>query len=114
MDWGGEGETVYLINSADTLQKTLKKAAEYEKTGQAGFILQEYISSNNRTLRVVILGRRVISYWRIQENKEGLFEIISALISADRVHLRPQFHAGEHRRCVFHPKDILLNVSQVL
>jgi ribosomal protein S6--L-glutamate ligase len=77
MDWGGEGETVYLVNSADNLQKTLKKAAEYEKTGQAGFILQEYISSNNRTLRVVILGRRVISYWRIQENNDGFYSNLS-------------------------------------
>jgi ribosomal protein S6--L-glutamate ligase len=77
MDWGGEGETVYLVNSADNLQKTLKRAAEYEKTGQAGFILQEYISSNNRTLRVVILGRRVISYWRIQEKNDGFYSNLS-------------------------------------
>ena len=73
LDWGDEGETVYLINSADHLQKILKKTAEYEKSGQAGFILQEYISSNRRTLRVVIIGQRVISYWRIQENKDGFY-----------------------------------------
>ncbi len=77
LDWGGEGETVYLINSADNLQKKLKKSAEYEKSGQAGFILQEYISSNSRTLRVVILGQRVISYWRIQENKDGFYSNLS-------------------------------------
>ena len=77
LDWGGEGETVYLVNSPDNLQKTLKKAAEYEKSVQAGFILQEYISSNNRTLRVVVLGRRVISYWRIQENKNGFYSNLS-------------------------------------
>jgi ribosomal protein S6--L-glutamate ligase len=73
LDWGGEGETVYLITSADNLQKTLEKAAEYEKSGQAGFILQEYIPSNSRTLRIVILGQRVISYWRIQENNDGFY-----------------------------------------
>ena len=85
LDWGGEGETVYLINSADDLQKTLKKAAEYEKSGQAGFILQEYIPSNSRTLRVVILGQRVISYWRIQENKDGFYSNLSkgAVISSE-------------------------------
>ena len=70
-DWGGEGETVYLIKSADELQYTLKKAAEYENSGQAGFILQKYIPSDNRNLRVVIVGRRIISYWRIQENRDG-------------------------------------------
>jgi len=77
LDWGDEGETVYLINSADNLQETLKKAAEYEKSGQAGFILQEYISSNSRTLRVVVLGQRVISYWRIQEKNDGFYSNLS-------------------------------------
>ncbi len=73
LDWGGEGETVYLIKSAGGLQKILKKAVEYEKSGQAGFILQEYISSCNRTLRVVIIGRQVISYWRVQENSDNFY-----------------------------------------
>jgi ribosomal protein S6--L-glutamate ligase len=77
LDWGGEGETVYLINSTDNLQEELKKAAEYETSGQAGFILQEYIPSNRRTLRVVILGRRVISYWRIQENNDCFYANLS-------------------------------------
>jgi ribosomal protein S6--L-glutamate ligase len=77
LNWGDEGETVYLINSADNLRKTLEKAAEYEKSGQAGFILQEYIPSNSRTLRVVILGQRVISYWRIQENNDGFYSNLS-------------------------------------
>jgi ribosomal protein S6--L-glutamate ligase len=73
LDWGGEGETVYLINSADNLQETLEKATDYETSGQAGFILQEYIASDSSTLRIVILGRRVISYWRIQENNDGFY-----------------------------------------
>jgi len=77
MDWGDEGETVYCIGSADNLQEILQKVAEYEKTGQAGFILQEYISSNSRTLRVVILGQRVISYWRIQEKNAGFYSNLS-------------------------------------
>jgi ribosomal protein S6--L-glutamate ligase len=77
LDWGGEGETVYLIDSADILQKTLKRAAQYEKSGQTGFILQEYIPSDSRTLRVVILGQRVISYWRIQENDDGFYTNLS-------------------------------------
>jgi ribosomal protein S6--L-glutamate ligase len=85
LDWGGEGETVYLIKSAENLQKTLKKAAEYEKSGQAGFILQEYISSSSRTLRVVILGQRVISYWRVQEKNDGFYSNLSkgAVIDSD-------------------------------
>ena len=77
LDWGGEGETVYLIKSAGELREILQKIAGYETSGQARFILQDYIPSNNRTLRVVILGRRVISYWRIQENNDGFYANLS-------------------------------------
>jgi len=85
LDWGGEGETVYLVNSVKNLQKILKKTAESEKSGQAGFLLQEYISSGRKTLRVVIIGQQVISYWRIQENSGDFYSNLSkgAVIDAE-------------------------------
>jgi ribosomal protein S6--L-glutamate ligase len=67
LDWGGEGETVFLIESEEDLSRILRKAAEFQKSGQSGFLLQEYIACRNRTLRVVVIGKRIISYWRIQE-----------------------------------------------
>ena len=72
LDWGGEGDTVFLIQSRDDLGRIIKKTAEFEKSGQSGFLLQEYIASSNRTLRVVVIGQRVISYWRIQK-EDGNF-----------------------------------------
>jgi ribosomal protein S6--L-glutamate ligase len=72
LDWGGEGETVFLIESEEDLSRILRKAAEFQKSGQSGFLLQEYIACRNRTLRVVVIGKRIISYWRIQE-EEGSF-----------------------------------------
>jgi ribosomal protein S6--L-glutamate ligase len=77
LDWGGEGETVYLIKSASELREILQKIGGYETSGQAGFILQEYIPTNLRTLRVVVLGRRVISYWRIQEDNHVFYANLS-------------------------------------
>ncbi len=73
LDWGGEGETVYLVNSPEDLDEILKKTAAFEKSGQSGFLLQEYIACRNRSLRVVIIGRRMISYWRIQQNAGGFY-----------------------------------------
>ena len=52
------------------MEKIIIKTAEFEKSGQNGFLLQEYIPSLNKTLRVAIIGQQVISYWRIQENAE--------------------------------------------
>lgn len=70
-DWGGGGDNVYLIRSAEDLQEVLQKAAAYERTGQAGFLIQEYIPSQNRSLRVVIINRKIITYWRVLKNREG-------------------------------------------
>jgi len=73
LDWGGEGETVFLIKSQDDFSRILHKAAEFEKSGQSGFLLQEYIATRNRSLRVVVIGQRIISYWRIQEAAGGFY-----------------------------------------
>jgi len=76
-DWGGEGETVYLINSRENLKTVLQKAADFERSGQKGFLLQEYVPTEGKTLRVVIIGRTLISYWRIQENTDGFMSSVS-------------------------------------
>ena len=72
-DWGGEGETVFLIRSEVELARIIKKTAVFEKSGQYGFLLQKYIPSGARTLRVVVIGQRVISYWRIEKNRDGFY-----------------------------------------
>ena len=68
LDWGGEGETVYRIASSEDLQKLLLQIAEFEKTGQSGFLLQEFIPCGDRSLRVVVIGQQIVSYWRIQQS----------------------------------------------
>ncbi len=76
-DWGGEGETVYLINSRKDLRTVLQKAADFERSGQKGFLLQEYVPTAGKTLRVVVIGRTLISYWRIQENTDAFLSSVS-------------------------------------
>ncbi|MGD2100453.1 MAG: hypothetical protein PVG35_23000 [Desulfobacterales bacterium] len=76
-DWGGEGKTVYLLNSREDLEDVLRKAADFESSGQKGFLLQEYVPTQGRTLRVVIIGQRLISYWRIQEDTQAFKSSVS-------------------------------------
>jgi ribosomal protein S6--L-glutamate ligase len=68
LDWGGGGDTVFLLRSPDDLARALAKAAAYERSGQPGFILQTFVLNSNRTLRVVVIGQTLIAYWRIQDN----------------------------------------------
>ena len=76
-DWGGEGETVFLINSLEELQNVLQKAADFERSGQKGFLLQQYVPTAGRTLRVAVIGRTLISYWRIQKDSDAFMSSVS-------------------------------------
>jgi ribosomal protein S6--L-glutamate ligase len=84
-NWGGEGENVHLIHTASQLEDVMKKAAIFERSGQNGFIIQEYISNQNRTLRIVVVGQKRISYWRVQGNSQTFHASLSkgAVIDAD-------------------------------
>lgn len=63
-DWGGEGETVFLLRSPEELEARIAWAARIESSGQRGFLLQEFIPCGGRSLRVVVIGDRLIAYWR--------------------------------------------------
>lgn len=63
-DWGGEGETVFLLRSPEEIAERIAWAARLETSGQKGFLLQEFIPCGGRSLRVVVIGDRLIGYWR--------------------------------------------------
>ncbi len=75
-DWGGEGKNVFLIQNPVDWRNVLDLARRYENTGQKGFLIQELIESKSRSLRSVVVGTRIVSYWRVakEENqfKSGL------------------------------------------
>ena len=84
-DWGGEGDHVFLINSSDELDRVLQTAADFEKGGRSGFLLQNYIPDGNRSVRVVVVGQTFLSYWRIQNSAESFGSSLAqgAVIDAD-------------------------------
>jgi ribosomal protein S6--L-glutamate ligase len=67
LDWGGEGETVLLLQSVSDLARALSRAATFEQSGQRGFVLQRFVA-HDRTLRVVVIGKNLSAYWRIQDD----------------------------------------------
>jgi len=67
-DWGGEGSQVFFVGSVADLEQRLSKAEKLEKGGQKGFLLQELIHHGGRSLRVVVIGTRLYSYWRRQRD----------------------------------------------
>lgn len=84
-DWGGEGDTVFLVKSLSELEKRLLHAARCEASGQIGFLLQQYIPSGKRSLRVTVIGESIISYWRSRIDQGGFHANVSkgAIIDQD-------------------------------
>ncbi len=59
-----EGEGVYLIEDHKSLEAALGKIRRAEETGSWGFLSQELIPAEGNALRVVIMGKKMISYWK--------------------------------------------------
>lgn len=70
--WGGESDNIVFLNTPADLAGALETAGDYEKTGQQGFLIQSFVPSGNRALRVVIIDRKMVSYWKIQEDPDSV------------------------------------------
>lgn len=76
--WGGEGESVFLVRSAEELNRMIEKAAVYERGGLKGFLLQELVPAEGKTVRVVVVGGTILSYWRIHEKTDQFYSSLAA------------------------------------
>ena len=65
LDWGGEGEGVFPVMHDRDMATVLRHLQGIEATGQKGFIVQQWIPSGARSLRVVVTGHQLLSYWRV-------------------------------------------------
>jgi len=63
---GGEGQLVFLVGSPDQARSVIQMLAGMESSGLRGFLVQECVPNDQRTLRVAVIGSRFISYWRRQ------------------------------------------------
>ena len=61
---GGEGNQVWLVESKEELAGKMHMLLQHELHGSCGFVVQEYLPSLDRDLRVVVIGNRILSYWR--------------------------------------------------
>jgi ribosomal protein S6--L-glutamate ligase len=74
-NWGGEGETVLFVPDAHHFRNAAATAALYERSGNFGFMLQEFIPCGSKSLRIVVIGTRRISYWRIHPHGASLVNL---------------------------------------
>jgi len=63
-DMSHEGEGVFLIENRASLKEALDKLALRERSDLKGFVTQEYVPCGGNVLRAVVIGKRVITYWK--------------------------------------------------
>jgi ribosomal protein S6--L-glutamate ligase len=78
LNWGGEGHTTFPVEDPVSLEKVLDHITAWERTGQKGFIVQQRIPCRHRSLRVVLIGRHLASYWRVQPRGNQFGTALSA------------------------------------
>jgi ribosomal protein S6--L-glutamate ligase len=77
-DWGGEGEEVFLLQTDQALDELLERARRAEQHGRKGFLFQEYVPCGGRSLRAVVIGDELFSYWRVQQHGSEFFTNLKA------------------------------------
>ncbi|MEW6080157.1 MAG: glutathione synthase [Thermodesulfobacteriota bacterium] len=63
-----EGHGVFLVKNPGALPPLLELAAKAEKAGEPGFLLQQYIETGGRVLRVCVIYKTIRAYWRVSQN----------------------------------------------
>jgi len=63
-DKAHEAEGVCLVKDTASMLEILDYLIKRERSGISGFVTQAYIGSGGNVLRAVIIGRKVITYWK--------------------------------------------------
>jgi ribosomal protein S6--L-glutamate ligase len=65
-----EAEGIFLVENTHGLKEALDHLALRERSGIKGFVTQDYVPCGGNVLRAVIIGKRIITYWK-RPNKPG-------------------------------------------
>ncbi|SPD74266.1 RimK-like ATP-grasp domain protein [uncultured Desulfobacterium sp.] len=90
-----EAEGVFLVEDRSGLESSLGFLRQWESSGRSGFITQAFVPSEGNVLRVVIVGKRIISYWKRPSDSVGLITTISRGAKVDH-HWRPDLKEKGH------------------
>lgn len=76
-DWGGEGDTVFRLETRADLDAMLQRTADLERADHKGFLLQRWVACGHRSLRVAVIGRRRYTYWRVGSDVGAFHSTVS-------------------------------------
>jgi len=65
-----EAEGIFLVENTNELKEAVVHLALRENSGMTGFVTQEYVRCGGNVLRSVIIGDRILTYWK-RPNEPG-------------------------------------------
>lgn len=80
-----EGAGVFFVTDGPTLEGALDKVALRERCGFAGFVTQEWVPAGGNVLRVVVMGRAFLSYWKRPERADQVVTTIGRGAIIDKI-----------------------------
>ena len=63
--WGGEGQGVFPAMDLSALERVVDMLERTESGARNGFVIQRFIPTRPRVLRVAVIGRQFKTYWRV-------------------------------------------------
>jgi ribosomal protein S6--L-glutamate ligase len=84
-DKSHEADGVFLVKDRTSLSRAFDYLGSRERSGLPGFVTQEFIRSEGKVLRAVIIGNQVITYWKLPNRPGQVITTISrdAMIDHD-------------------------------
>jgi ribosomal protein S6--L-glutamate ligase len=84
-DKSHEAEGVFLVEDPKALDPALDFLIRRETSGYFGFVTQDFVPSGGNVLRAVIMGTRIITYWKRPQAPDQMITTISkgALVDHD-------------------------------
>jgi ribosomal protein S6--L-glutamate ligase len=83
-DKSHEAEGVFFVEDGSALSMALKFLAQRGRSGLPGFVSQAYIPSEGNVLRAVIIGKKIITYWKRPKESGQIITTISRGALVDR------------------------------
>ncbi len=68
LDWGGEGRTIFALRSAADLDRSLFDVLQSPGVQESGLLVQRFVPCGGRVLRVTVIGRQRLTYWRVADD----------------------------------------------
>lgn len=67
-----EAEGIYIVKDNESFEAAMDHICALEKSGFMGFVSQELVQSGGNVLRVVIMGKELISYWKRPKDSDQI------------------------------------------